>query len=102
MYFRATIVAMLAIAGLSSCKTMKEVAARERQQDTEFCQSIGATGDKFADCMMYRDAQRNAEYAQNQQRVMDMYRASQASRPRMIQTTCTRSYGLNTVNCTSY
>ena len=64
---------------LSGCNT-PERQARNQAEDQAYCQSIGATGEGFAGCMMYRDQARRDE----RQRRSDAFNAANAALQKFV------------------
>jgi uncharacterized lipoprotein YajG len=84
--------AVVALLTLCGCQAAQQ---RHFATDKQYCQSIGATGDTFSQCMMSRDQQR-------QQRYQSMLQAgaqiNSLSQPRPITTTTCFRTG-DTVTC---
>lgn len=83
------IVAFASLAILASCQS----PARMQAADAQFCRNIGATGNMYAQCMMQRDATRQAERSARLSRSAALMSASAQvmSQPRpMTTTTCNR------------
>ena len=94
------LILMAAMAAISSCKTSEQRRAEEQASDRQFCTSIGATGEKFADCMMQKDRQRarNAELdelsnQQNLRRMNDYYNRNRGQNRILTNVSCPPSYG---------
>lgn len=91
---------------LSSCQSPQH-QAEIQSYDDQYCRSIGASGNAFAQCMMYKDQARREDRARRNQALLNAGAAfNQAAQPqyvpapRVVTTNCRQdSYG--NVHCTS-
>lgn len=85
------LIALPAFLFLASCQS----PAKMQAQDQAFCQSIGATGNMYAQCMMQRDATRRQERASRSAALMaTSAQMMTAAQPRpATTTTCNRVGG---------
>ncbi len=93
---------MLALIPLPGCQTSPQQTA----SDQAYCQSIGATGNGLAQCVIYKDQARRADISRRLRGLSDLaaqdrarYPAPRA--PSITTTRCHANPGTNSVDCTT-